>query len=347
MPGADIVVIGASAGGLEALRILVSGLPKDLQAAIFVVVHVSPAGPGLLPEILARAGPLPVAYGADEQRFEPGHIYVAPLDHHMLIEAPDRIRISRGPKENGFRPAIDPLFRSAALAFSPRVAGVILSGNLDDGTVGLAAIKRRGGIAIVQDPAEAANPSMPQSALRHVRVDHCIRIDKLAALLMDLTADAIELAPQPMENGAMADELKLEVDIAALNKDSDPSKVLALGDPSLLTCPDCHGALVQLRDEGPLRFRCHTGHAFTANSLIASLSESTEDTLWSALRALHEKVMILQHMARHSRERDHPGEAAKLMREAHRIRQRAQLVRKALLGDDGAAERPAARGARR
>jgi two-component system, chemotaxis family, protein-glutamate methylesterase/glutaminase len=339
MAGIDVVVVGASTGGIEATKALASGLPANFQAAVFIVVHVSPSSPGILPDLLNRAGPLPVAFAVHGARFERGKIYVAPPDHHMLIEAPDRTHISRGPKENGFRPAVDPLFRSAALAFGPRVAGLIMSGNLDDGTVGLAAIKRRGGIAIVQDPSEASAPSMPLSALREVRVDHCVGISAMAALLADLTDDRKTSRTSSMETLPMADKLKLEVDIAA--HEGDASDVLKLGVPSLFTCPECHGALLRIGEEGPMRFRCHTGHAFTANSLVAALGESTEEALWSTLRALQEKVMLLRHMATHARATRNASEAALLLQEARQIQQRARLVRQALLLDDAVPSRRA------
>ena len=339
MEGIEVVVVGASAGGLEALKALASGLPKNLQAAVLIVVHTSPSSPGMLPDLLNRAGLLPVAFAAQGARFERGNIYVAPPDRHMLIDPPDRIRISRGPKENGFRPAIDPLFRSAALAFGPRVAGLILSGNLDDGTVGLAAIKRRGGVAIVQDPSEASAPSMPLSALREVRVDHCVGVAAMAPLLANLADDRKPPRTSSMEVVPMAEKLKLEVDIAA--HEGAASDVLKLGVPSLFTCPECHGALLQIAEETPMRFRCHTGHAFTANSLVEALGESTEEALWSTLRALQEKVMLLRHLAAHARATRKASEAATLLQEARQIQQRARLVRQALLLDDAAPSRNA------
>jgi len=339
MAGIDVVVVGASSGGFEAIKALASGLPGNFQAAVFIVVHTAPSSPGMLPDLLNRAGPLSVAFGVQGARFERGHIYVAPPDRHMLIEAPDRIRISRGPKENRFRPAIDPLFRSAALAFGARVAGLILSGNLDDGTVGLAAVRRRGGVAIVQDPSEASAPSMPLSALREVRVDHCVGVAAMAPLLASLADDRKPPRTSSMEVVPMADKLKLEVDIAA--HEGTASDVLKLGVPSLFTCPECHGALLQIGEETPMRFRCHTGHAFTANTLVAALGEGTEDALWSTLRALQEKVMLLRHMAAHARAARNAGEAAMLLQEGRQIQQRARLVRQALLLDDAAPSRNA------
>ena len=182
MAGHDIIVIGGSAGGLEAMNAIVGGLPADLPAAVFVVLHTSPHSPGLLPEILNHRGPLPAAHARDGEPVTPGRIYVAPPDHHLLLEA-GRVRVTRGPKENRFRPAVDPLFRSAALAYGPRVVGVVLSGWLDDGAAGLWAVKVRGGVAVVQDPDEAFARSMPESAMRQTRVDYRLRVADIAPTL--------------------------------------------------------------------------------------------------------------------------------------------------------------------
>lgn len=188
MPGKEIVVVGASAGGLEAMKELVGKLPRNFPASVFIVWHTAPDAPGVLPKILAAAGgELPVANARNCEQIQPGRIYVAPPDHHLLIER-GFVLLSRGPKENRFRPAVDPLFRSAAQAYGPRVAGVILSGGLDDGTAGLLAVKQQGGTAIVQDPAEALYPSMPQSAMKHVAVDYCLPAAAIASLLVRLTS---------------------------------------------------------------------------------------------------------------------------------------------------------------
>jgi two-component system chemotaxis response regulator CheB len=193
MPTQQIVVIGTSAGGIEALRRLAAALPNDFGAPICVVMHTAPESPGTLHEILGRAGPLTAVNPLDGEQLRPGRIYVAPPDRHMVLE-PGRVRITRGPRENRFRPAIDPLFRSAAQVFGPAAIGVILTGNLDDGTAGLQAIKRLGGTTIVQDPSDAAYPSMPQTALRHTAVDHVVTLDDVAPLLTRLTTIPVEAA---------------------------------------------------------------------------------------------------------------------------------------------------------
>jgi two-component system, chemotaxis family, protein-glutamate methylesterase/glutaminase len=295
----NIVVIGGSVGGVKAMRGILAELHGTIPAAIFLVLHTSVQSPGLLPELLTLPGSLSVRYAQNGEPFERGLIYVAPADYHMLVEAGGVIRLAFGPKENRFRPAVDPLFRSAALAFGPRVAGVVLSGGLDDGTAGLVAIKAAGGVAIVQDPLEAEAPSMPHSALRHVRVDHCLPVREIAGLLIRLSSGGGSRATPPKQGRAMPDkDLEIEVQIASENRGHLPD-VLELGAPSLFTCPECHGTLLRLDDEKMLRFRCHTGHAFTASSLRAALSGRTEEALWNALRAIEESAMLLEHMAAH------------------------------------------------
>lgn len=324
MPGKDIVVIGASAGGIEALKTLVAALPEDFAATVLIVVHTSPDSPGVLANILDGAGPLPVKNAARGDRIEPGRIYVAPPDHHLIV-MPGKVELSRGPKENRFRPAVDPLFRSAAQTYGPRVVGVILTGGLDDGTNGLRTVKQLGGTAVVQDPAEALAPSMPLSALRHVRVDHTLRIQELAPLLVRLAA-----APPDAAIGDLAvpEDVNIEVSIA---REENPKSagVLKLGQPSNYACPECHGVLLQVKDAAPLRFRCHTGHAYTLESLLSEMDEMIEESLWNAIRALEERAMLVRHASSH--ERDTSGDSEKLQLLAEETQRRAELVRQAVL----------------
>src|SRR3954471_5267653 len=202
----QVVVIGTSAGGLEALRVLAAGLPASFPLPICVVMHLSAQSPGIVPDILTRSGPLPSVNATSGARLRPSTIYVAPPDRHLLLE-PGRLRLTRGPHENRFRPAIDPLFRSAAQVYGPGAIGVILTGNLDDGTAGLSAIKQLGGVAIVQNPADAAYPSMPESALKHVKVDHVVPLAEIPRLLVALTARPIEVPPAAI----VPDQLHVEV----------------------------------------------------------------------------------------------------------------------------------------
>jgi two-component system chemotaxis response regulator CheB len=327
VPAKDIIVVGASVGGIEALRTIAGGLPQDFPASVFVVVHTAPEAPGVLADILDRAGSLPAAFATDGERLQPGRIYVAPPDRHLIIE-PNRIRLTRGPKENRFRPAVDPLFRSAAQVYGPRVIGVILTGYLDDGTAGLWAVKQLGGTAIVQDPHEALAPSMPASAMRQVRVDHCLPIGEIAPLLVRLTSAPLD------EEGAyeVPDEMDIEVKIAKEHTALDVG-VLKLGEPSNYACPECHGVLLQLKEEKRVRFRCHTGHAYSVDSLLAEISEGVEDSLWNAIRSIEESVLLLRHMAEHLDESENGHTSEKFLARAKEAERRADVVRQAVMTD--------------
>jgi two-component system chemotaxis response regulator CheB len=292
----DIVVIGASAGGMEALQVLVAGLPRELRAALFVVWHM-PSGmeSTVLPTLLARRGPFAAAMAQDGEPIDQGRIYVARADHHLLVEN-GHVRVTKGPKENRFRPAVDPLFRSAAYAYGARVTGVVLTGALDDGTSGLWTIKLRGGTAIVQDPEEALHPSMPTNALQNVEVDYTLRLAEIGPLLGKLSR---EEAPAPHELPADA-KRRLESEIRIAKEDSAAGiDILATGELSPFTCPECHGVLTRLREGSLLRFRCHTGHAFSSNALLHSLREQLESRVWDAVRTLDEAAMLLEHMGEH------------------------------------------------
>jgi len=320
----DIVVIGASAGGIEALTSILKTLPAGFPATVFVVVHLAPDSPGYLPQILSRAGPLRAERASDRRTFRPGRVYLAPPDHHLMVEANGRMRVTRGPKENRARPAVDPLFRSAALAFGSRVIGVVLSGGLDDGTAGLRGIKMCGGIAIVQDPADALVDSMPATALRHVSVDYSRPAREIGPLLAELVSR--ETPRQIVPEADMRKQLEIEVDIA---KGSHRSiAVTQLGEPSMLTCPECHGTLLQIRGEKPWRFRCHTGHAFSSDSLLSELTDVTEQAIWNAVRSIQESSMLMLHLADHWRDTD-PEVAGELVRKAEAAQRRADLVRDA------------------
>jgi two-component system chemotaxis response regulator CheB len=332
VPTKDIIVIGASAGGVEALMTIAGGLPKDLPASVFVVIHTSPESPGVMAGILARAGALPAMNAVDGERIEPGRIYVAPPDQHLIIE-PNRVRLTRGPKENRFRPAVDPLFRSAAQVYGPRVIGVILTGNLDDGTAGLWAVKQLGGTSVVQDPQEAFAPSMPRSAMRYARVDHCLPLSEIAPLLVRLTSTPIE------EEGAyeVPDEMEIEVRIAKEDTALDAG-VLKLGEPSNYACPECHGVLLQLNEEKRIRFRCHTGHAYSVDSLLAEITEGVEDSLWTAIRSLEESVLLLRHMTEHLPDSENGHTAERFLAQAQEAQRRADLVRQSVMKQEQLSE---------
>lgn len=321
MPDHHIITIGASSGGVDALQRVIAPLPADLPAAVLIVLHRPATSPSLLPEILQHVSALPVAHAVDGEPVIPGRVYVAVPDRHLLVES-ERIRLTRGPKENRFRPAIDPLFRSAALTYGPRTIGVVLTGSLDDGTAGLWAIKDRGGIAVVQDPADALYPSMPRNALANVAVDHCLRLDAIAPMLRQLSA-------QPVTGGAaVSEQLKIETRIALEHSPLEVG-VLGLGTPSLLTCPECHGILLKIQDGQITRYRCHTGHGYSINSLLDAVTEAVEGNLWNAARAMDEYLLLLAHVREAVTETD--DSAAGIEEQLETIRRRIHLVRQALL----------------
>jgi two-component system chemotaxis response regulator CheB len=316
-----VIVLGASSGGIEALRTLVAALPADLPAAVCVVVHVAPNAPGILADILSRAGQLPATQAQSGMAVEHGHIYVARPDHHLLLQ-PGRLRLSKGPKENRSRPAIDPLFRSAAQIYGPAAIGVILTGNLDDGTAGLWTIKQLGGIAVVQDPADALYPSMPTHALHHVSVDYVKPLHEIGPLLAHLVARPIdERASLP----ATPRSLDIEMNIAH-GQNAVDAGVETLGEPSPFACPECHGVLMRMKEGAPLRFRCHTGHAYSVGNLGAAINNGIEDAIWNAARALEEKSLLLEEMATAVSGRD-DSEAARLRERAREIHGQSNMVR--------------------
>ena len=335
MTGHDIIVVGASAGGVEALCQLVSALPQNLPQAIFVVLHISPHGTSVLPNILNRSiqkqqkgSSLRAAHPKDGEAIEYGRIYVAPPDQHLLVKE-GYIRLARGPKENSHRPAVDPLFRTAARTYGARVVGIVLSGTLDDGTAGLAAVKQRGGVAIVQDPDEALFSGMPCSAIENVDVDHILQVSDIASVLVELASKPVEEEGTPVSS-----EMEMESDMAELELTAMQS-IERPGKPSGFACPECAGALWELQEGNVLRFRCRTGHAFSAGSLLAEQSEALEVALWSALRALEEKAALAHRMASRARDLNQPISAKRFAQQAHEYQQCAVLIRQMLLKGEG------------
>lgn len=320
----DIVVIGASAGGVEALRALARALPGDVPAALFVVLHIPPQGPSLLPQILAHAGDLPAAHAEDGERIVHGRIYVAPPDHHLLIER-GMVRVTRGPRENRQRPAVDPLFRSAARAYGPRVVSVILSGTLDDGAAGAIAVKQAGGVSLAQSPDEALFAGMPHSVIASDQPD----VLPVAAI----AARIIHLAHTPVAGsggGSVSQMMEYEAKMTQLNKDAveDESRP---GSPSPYACPECGGVLWELSDGTMLRYRCRVGHAYTADSLLADQSDRLEAALWAALRGLEEKASLSDRLRARAEERAQSAVAARFAEEAATAREHATVVRRMLL----------------
>jgi two-component system chemotaxis response regulator CheB len=288
----DLVVIGASAGGIEALQQMLKRLPDDLDAAVLIVIHTSSHSGGLLARVLSRACKLPVIHPTDGTLIERGQVYVAPPNFHMIVEG-NLLRVIQGPRENLHRPAIDPLFRSAAASYGPRVIGVVLTGALDDGTAGLMVVHAHGGKAIVQDPETALFSSMPASALEQVPTAQVLSLQEIADRLVRLVNEELPREshkdypdPQTVREVRIA-----ELDMSELNSSEHP------GQPSPFACPDCGGVLWETEDGGFLRFRCRVGHAFTARHLDAEQRQAIESALWAALRALEESASLYQRMA--------------------------------------------------
>jgi two-component system, chemotaxis family, protein-glutamate methylesterase/glutaminase len=326
-----LFVIGASAGGVEALKELTRQLPADFPGALFMVMHVPAQHPSLLASILDRCGPLPALEAGDGRPIRAGHIYVGVPDRHLLIDG-DVMRLTRGPRENRFRPSIDSLFRSAAYTQGSRVVGVVLTGQLDDGTSGLWAIKDRGGVAIVQSPTDAVYPSMPSSALQHVNVDYVVELSELPELLTRLAHQAL----QPAVSASPA-PMRTEIEIAA---GDDPLQAgsLQLGRPSRFTCPECHGVLGEMREgKNIMRFRCHTGHAFSVQSLLANVGEAVDSGLWSVLRTMQERSLLLREAAELARNRSDADAALMFDSRALDCEDKSRLIR-ALLQDSQASD---------
>ncbi len=326
----DIVVVGFSAGGIDPLLRLVGALPADFPGAVFVVHHFPPHSVSALPAILRRAAKIPVAQAVDGEPIVPGRVYVARPDHHLLLERA-RVRLTHGPREQGHRPAVDPLFRSAARAFGPRVVGVILSGTLDDGTAGLIEVKACGGLALVQEPEEASYPGMAQSALRNILVDHVAPARELGVILDRLAREELSSPKLDLPEAGF--------DPAGTSSAQDPAvagtaslrRPEKLGRPSGMVCPDCGGVLFESEQGDFLHFRCHVGHAYSEEAVFASQSRALEGALWSALRALEEKADLSRRLAERSGRRGLPRAAAQFEAAAREAEHGSGVLRQILL----------------
>ena len=322
----DIVVMGASAGGVQAFQALVRALPSDFPGSVFIVMHMSADAPGLLPVILNREKGMPVIHATDGTPLGRSRIYVAPPDHHLLLER-GYMRVTRGPRENRHRPAIDPLFRSAARAYGRRVVGVLLTGLLDDGTSGLQMIKARGGVSIVQDPEEAQYGSMPANALEHDSPDYSLPIAEIVRLLVRLVRRPAEARPIAMPEVDLNHEIKAaEADMSVINGEDNP------GAPSAYSCPECNGVLWEVREGEVVRFRCRVGHAYTLKSLGTAKSEALEGALWTALRSLEERASLEKRLADSAREQNHVMTAERFDQSSGEKQKQAQVIRDMLVG---------------
>lgn len=325
--GRDIIVIGTSAGGLEVLDRLIGQLPADIPAAIFIAQHMAPESTGgALLSVLGKHQAFAIKLAADGEPFEKGRIYIAPPDHHLLVKN-TTLLVTKGARENRYRPAIDPLFRSAAVTHGPSVIGLVLTGMLDDGTAGLIAIKKCGGITVVQDPNDAAYPEMPRSALNNLKVDYCVQVAAMGGLLeklMDEPHGKTKRIPNDIRIEALIAERVL----------SDVAQVNGLGEQVPYNCPNCGGVLWEMNDPDTKRYRCHTGHSFTGAALLTSQTEKIEETLWTSLRMFEERKNLLNNMAQ--TQIDQKGKASYVQR-AKETEIHIERIREMLLASETAA----------
>ena len=324
--------MGASAGGIPPIQRVLSALPSDFPASVLIVIHTAAEGPRLLSGVISRMSALPVAYAVDGDTPKKSIVYLAPPDRHLLLEA-NRMRLTAGPHENRHRPAIDPLFRSAARDRGSRVAAVLFSGLLDDGTAGLRAVVRHGGVSIIQDPGEARFASMPENALKHDSPQYVLRVGKIAATLVALVGNGggreVRRSPhQPDSTADSTNEVKIaEIDLAAIERDK-------AGVPSVYSCPECNGTLWEVREGKLLRFRCRVGHAYGEESLLASKNEELETALWTALRTLEEKAALHRRLSQEAARKRNSWVAKHFQRTADQVYQQAQAIRRLLVAPE-------------
>jgi two-component system, chemotaxis family, protein-glutamate methylesterase/glutaminase len=324
--GRDLVVVGASAGGVEALKTFVGGLPLELPATVLVALHLPAEAHSVLPEILQRRCSLPVVLAEEGLLLTPGQVVVAHPDAHLIV-VDDRVVLGRGPRENGLRPAHDAMLRSAALARGPRVVGAVLTGLLDDGAAGLRVVGRYGGTCLVQDPDTAEFPSMPRAALRACPDAHALPLESMAAEVARLVEQEPARAPEVDPERQLLDRAEAE---SALGRRPVLPDGAPAGPPSPYGCPDCHGVLNTVPDERLLRFRCRTGHAWTAESLVAQQDADVEEALWTALRVLEERGEMSRKLAEQADAGQRQWSSEHFRRRAGEAQRSADLLRSVL-----------------
>ena len=332
-----LVAVAASAGGVEALKVLVGGLPPDLPAAVLVALHLPRDARSVLADILGRAGRRPVRVAADGLRPEAGEVLVAPPDRHLLVRD-GCVVLGTGPRENGHRPSHDAMLRSVAVAGGPDTIGVVLTGLLDDGAAGLAAVHRYGGSCLVQDPADSEFASMPRAALTAVPSARSLRLSALAE-------EVVRLVAGPSQPPQDVDPEQRRLDLVELDSAQSGSPVMPdgslVGAPSPFACPDCHGVLNEVPDAEVLRFRCRTGHAWTSASLVAQQEEQVEEALWVALRVLEERVDLSRRLAEDALSQGRAWSAEQFTARAGEADRSASLIRGVLAQELSSAERVA------
>jgi two-component system chemotaxis response regulator CheB len=322
----DVVVIGGSAGAVEGMVRLVGGLPASIAARLFLTIHVPASSSSMLPRILTRAGDL-VARHPDDGETERGIIYVAPPDHHLLVK-PGAVRIVRGPRENGHRPAIDPLFRSAASSYGARVVCVVLSGNLDDGATGALAVHRAGGIVIAEDPDQALYPGIPAAVVASVPTATVLPLDRIAQHVVQVLGTPV---PEAREMSQRSTEAYRPPSPDPVELEEPAIEALARsGEPTGFTCPECHGGIFAVQLEGSQQFRCRVGHAFTSETLLAEQRASVEAALWTALRALEENGEMARRLEGRSSARGNLRAAETFAHNARTYDERARIIRELL-----------------
>lgn len=322
MHNLDIVVIGSSAGGVLALKEIVKYFDKDLAASIFVVQHLAADHISYLPQILSSHGPLPALHPKDGEEIRKGVIYIAPPDHHMIIEG-GHILIKRGPKENNFRPSIDALMRSAAYWYGSRVTAAVLTGYLNDGTSGLWSVRQFGGVTIVQSPQDALYPDMPRNALEYVDADYNIPLKDIGLLINKLAGQLA--TPGHVKNDLIRTRMKAEIEIAS-QQNALSKGINKMGEKTDLTCPECGGALTSLQEGANVRYRCHTGHGFSESALWSGITESVETNLWQAMRSMEEGILFLEQAVTRSEMSGNLDEAKSFEAKTDLLRARSQAL---------------------